>query len=30
VEEFMTITEAIEELTNIKDLDTEVWYVQNW
>jgi hypothetical protein len=24
VEEFMTITEAIEELTNIKDLDTEV------
>lgn len=24
VEEFMTITEAIEELNNIKDLDTEV------
>lgn len=24
VEEFMTITEAIEELENIKDLDTEV------
>lgn len=24
MEEFMTITEAIEELTNIKDLDTEV------